>query len=190
MQDNKHDLEVIRLVLQGNTSSYAVLVERYQHYVFTLVLRYIPSREEAEEAAQEVFIKAYKSLADYRGDSKFSTWLYTIVHTTCLSFLRKRKAPVVSIESTMAAHAITTPAGEGSSSERRSQKQLIHDLVQRLPETDAQIITLFYQHEQTLEEIGHILGMTPNNVKVRLFRARGKLKDILLKNYAGDVAHL
>ena len=85
------DNEVISRVLQGEQNAYAELVTRYQGYVFTLVMRMIKSREDAEEVAQDIFVKAYRSLADFRGESKFSTWLYTIVNTTCITFLRKKK---------------------------------------------------------------------------------------------------
>ncbi|HJS55905.1 MAG TPA: sigma-70 family RNA polymerase sigma factor, partial [Chitinophagaceae bacterium] len=85
------DNEIISRVLQGEQNAYAELVNRYQNYVFTLILRMIKSREDAEEVAQDVFVKAYRSLADFRGESKFSTWLYTITNTTCITFLRKKK---------------------------------------------------------------------------------------------------
>ena len=85
------DNEIISRVLKGEQNAYAELVNRYQAYVFTLTLRMIKSREDAEEVAQDVFIKAYRSLADFRGESKFSTWLYTITNTTCITFLRKKK---------------------------------------------------------------------------------------------------
>ena len=69
------DNDLIKSVLQGNQRDYAELVKRYQNFVFTIVLRYTDSREDAEEISQDVFVKAYRSLADFRGDSKFSTWL-------------------------------------------------------------------------------------------------------------------
>src|SRR5678810_802459 len=81
------DNEIISRVLKGEQNAYAELVKRYQAYVFTLVLRMLKTREDAEEVAQDVFIKAYRSLADFRGESKFSTWLYTIANTTsCLLY--------------------------------------------------------------------------------------------------------
>ena len=92
------DNEVISKVLGGDYNAYADLVTRYQAYVFTLVLRMIKSREDAEEVAQDVFIKAYRSLADFRGESKFSTWLYTIANTTSITFLRKKKLDVHSLD--------------------------------------------------------------------------------------------
>jgi len=82
----QEDELIIQMVLQGRHSAYTILVNRYQAYVFTLVLRYINDRGLAEELAQDVFVKAYRSLADFKGNSKFSTWLYTIVSTTCISY--------------------------------------------------------------------------------------------------------
>src|SRR5215213_1777472 len=92
------DNEIISRVLRGEQNAYAELVSRYQGYVFTLTLRMIKSREDAEEVAQDVFVKAYRSLADFRGESKFSTWLYTITNTTCITFLRKKKLDIHSLD--------------------------------------------------------------------------------------------
>ncbi|HEY4156176.1 MAG TPA: sigma-70 family RNA polymerase sigma factor, partial [Puia sp.] len=92
------DTEIISRVLHGEQAIFAQLVERYQNYVFTLVLRLIENREDAEETAQDVFVKAYRSLADFRGESKFSTWLFTIARTSSISFLRKKKLDIRSLD--------------------------------------------------------------------------------------------
>ncbi|HMW66013.1 MAG TPA: sigma-70 family RNA polymerase sigma factor, partial [Chitinophagaceae bacterium] len=98
MSTGLNDTEIINQVLGGNQQAYALLVNRYQEYVFTLVLRIVKNREDAEEVSQDVFIKAYKNLNSFRGDSKFSTWLYTIVNNTGISFLRKRKLEIYSLD--------------------------------------------------------------------------------------------
>lgn len=90
MYTDPADMDIIALVLKGDHNAYATLVERYQNFVFTIVLRYIKSREDAEEVSQDVFVKAYRSLAAFKGDAKFSTWLYTVTTTTCITFLRPR----------------------------------------------------------------------------------------------------
>src|ERR1700722_7070466 len=92
------DTEIISRVLKGEQQIFAQLVERYQNYVFTLVLRLIESGEDEEEVSQDIFVKAYRSLSDFRGESKFSTWLYTIVRTSCITFLRKKKLQTTSID--------------------------------------------------------------------------------------------
>src|SRR5688500_5845045 len=91
MSTGQNDNEIISKVLGGDQQAYAILVDRYQNYVFTLSLRFTKNREDAEEVSQDIFIKAYRALADFKGNSKFSTWLYTIVNNTCISFLRKKK---------------------------------------------------------------------------------------------------
>jgi RNA polymerase sigma factor (sigma-70 family) len=98
MSTGLNDNEIISKVLSGDHQAYAGLVNRYQSYVFTLTLRMVKSREDAEEVAQDVFIKAYKYLADFKGASKFTTWLYTIVNNTCISFLRKKKLDIHSLD--------------------------------------------------------------------------------------------
>src|SRR6187200_508282 len=98
MSTGLSDNEIISRVLRGEPSLYADLVKRYQNFVFTIVLRYTENREDAEEISQDVFVKAYRSLADFRGESKFTTWLYTIVTTTCITFLRKKKLDVQSLD--------------------------------------------------------------------------------------------
>jgi RNA polymerase sigma factor (sigma-70 family) len=98
MSTGPSDIEIISAVLNGNQQAYAQIVERHKTFVFTLVLRYIKSREDAEEVAQDIFVKAYRALADFKGASKFSTWLYTIVTTTCISFLRKKKLETHSLD--------------------------------------------------------------------------------------------
>src|SRR5882762_10613932 len=92
------DTEIIKRILKGEQAIFAILVQRYQQYVFTLVHRFTDNREDAEEISQDIFVKAFRSLADFRGESKFSTWLYTIVRTSCLTFLRKKKLDTVSID--------------------------------------------------------------------------------------------
>src|ERR1044071_10031245 len=98
MSTGLNDIEIIGKVLSGDQQAYALLVERYKNYVFTLALRFTKSREDAEEVSQDIFIKAYRALSDFRGASKFSTWLYTIVNNTCITFLRKKKLVTHSLD--------------------------------------------------------------------------------------------
>ncbi|MFZ1328785.1 MAG: sigma-70 family RNA polymerase sigma factor, partial [Chitinophagaceae bacterium] len=98
MSTGLNDNEIISKVLSGDHQAYAGLVNRYQNYVFTLTLRMVKNREDAEEVAQDVFIKAFKYLADFKGASKFTTWLYTIVSNTSISFLRKKKLDIHSLD--------------------------------------------------------------------------------------------
>src|ERR1700712_4788883 len=98
MQSKLSDIELIKLSLNGNQSAYADLVKRHQRFVFTLAIRFTKSREDAEEVAQDCFIKAYRSLESFKQESKFSTWLYSIVYTTAMTSLRKKRIDTASIE--------------------------------------------------------------------------------------------
>jgi RNA polymerase sigma-70 factor (ECF subfamily) len=182
MPEQMDDIAVIQLVLQGQQSAYAILVDRYRQYVFTIALRFVNNRETAEELAQDVFVKAFRYLADFKGNSKFSTWLYTIVNTTCLSHIRKKKEETILLDNEKMV-ALTDHLGAGenpvSRMEQKSQQVMIENALKQLPETDGQLLSLFYQGEQSVEEIGVILGLSTSNVKVRLFRARQKMKEIL-----------
>lgn len=175
------DTEIIGRVLGGEVNAFAELVKRYQNYVFTLALRFTHHREDAEEVAQDIFVKAYRSLADFRGTAKFSTWLYTIVYTTSVTFLRKKKLSTTSIddEGTFLQLENQNSSFQANLIEQKSKNASLNEAINLLSADDAQIITLFYKAEQSLEEIGKILGMEPNTVKVRLHRARTRLKEKL-----------
>ncbi|HZH01296.1 MAG TPA: sigma-70 family RNA polymerase sigma factor [Flavisolibacter sp.] len=179
MHTGTTDMEIIQQVLQGQQSSFAVLVERYQNFVFTIVLHYVKRREDAEEVSQDVFIKAYRSLADFKGASKFSTWLYTVTTTTCLTFLRKNKLEVQSLDNEKI-FAVADNIDSGASAnqiEGKNRAMMVNEAIKLLSPDDAQVITLFYKGEQSLEEIAQVMGKEVNAVKVQLHRARTRLKE-------------
>lgn len=187
MQGQIDDITVIQQVLQGQQSAYSQLVHKYEAYVFTLVLRYESNRENAEELAQDVFIKAYRCLGDFKGQSKFSTWLYTIVNTTCLSYHRKKKDETIFMEEDALIAAAGAALAYRPSSEAGQQTAVIETALKQLPPDDARVLTLFYTGEQSVEEISRIIGISVSNVKVRLFRARQKLRDILEPKLSNDL---
>ena len=128
------DNEIISFVLNGNQGAYAQLVDRYQNYVFTLVLRLVKSREDAEELAQDAFVKAFKYLKDFRGDSKFSTWLYTIVNNTCITFLRKKRLEVQSLDNEQVfSRADNLDSGMRSDAvEHKSKQAMVNEAIKML----------------------------------------------------------
>ncbi|MGC4036234.1 MAG: sigma-70 family RNA polymerase sigma factor [Chitinophagaceae bacterium] len=189
MSTGPSDIEIISRVLQGEHQAYAELVNKYQNYVFTLTLRFIKTREDAEEVAQDIFVKAYRSLADFRGDSKFSTWLYTIVNTTCITFLRKKKLDVQSLDNEKVfITAENKDSGFNANQvEQKSKINMVNAAIGMLSHDDSEILTLFYKAEQSLEEIGRILGLETNTVKVRLHRARTRLKEKMETAFTEEV---
>ena len=192
MSTGLNDNEIISKVLSGDHQAYAGLVNRYQNYVFTLTLRMVKNREDAEEVAQDVFIKAYKYLADFRGASKFTTWLYTIVNNTCISFLRKKKLDIHSLDNEKVFQAADNQDSgiRANMIEQKSKLAMVNDAIGLLNPDDAKIITLFYKAEQSLEETAQVLGIEVNAAKVRLFRARTRLKEKIESHYAEEVRNL
>jgi RNA polymerase sigma-70 factor, ECF subfamily len=186
------DTEIIKRILQGEQALFAHLVQRYQQYVFTLVFRFTDNREDAEEISQNIFVKAYRSLADFRGDSKFSTWLYTIVRTSCITFLRKKKLETTSIdnERTLLQLENRESSFTANAVEQKSRHAMVNAAIRLLSPDDSQLLTLFYKGEQSLEEIGRIMRLDPNTVKVKLHRARNRLKEKMEKHFSDEVQNL
>ena len=192
MNTGPSDSEIISRVLLGEQQLFAELVKRYQNFVFTITLRYARHREDAEEIAQDIFVKAYRSLADFRGDSKFSTWLYTIVTTSCITFLRKKRLDTQSLDNE---HVFELADSQDSGLranqvEQKSKVAMVNDAIKLLSPDDAKLVTLFYKAEQSLDEIGQIMGVDPNTVKVRLHRARTRLREKMEKHFAHEVRDL
>jgi len=192
MQSKLSDIELIQQTLSGNQAAYADLVKRHQRFVFTLAMRFCKGREDAEEVAQDCFIKAYRSLSSFQGQSKFSTWLYSIVYTTAMTFLRKKRVDTDSIddENTYIQLENSSSAHDINSAENKSRSYYLNQAITQLMPDDAAIITLFYMGEQSLDEIGKTLGVEPNTVKVKLFRARQRLKEKLEHNLKHEVKEL
>jgi len=172
----------IEKVLQGDSSSYSYLVDNYKNMVYTIALKIVKNPEDAEEVAQDSFVKAFKQLQSFKGNSKFSTWLYTIVYRTAISKIRKKKLEVTDIdEYVIENHSIDFSFPQLDLLKVEEQKKYVTFAINTLPEIDALLITLFYLNENTFDEIIQITGLTKTNIKVRLFRARKKLYKELSK---------
>lgn len=192
MRENQTDSALIDEVLAGNTAAFSELVARYQRYVFSLALRFTKSREDAEEIAQDCFVKAYRSLATFQGASKFSTWLYGIVYHTSMTFLRKKRLDISSMDDENIFMQVEDHASDlkANQVEQKSRSEFLEKAIGLLLPDDAVIITLFYKGEQSLEEIAAATGYEANNVKVKLHRARQRLREkleLLLKDEVKDL---
>jgi RNA polymerase sigma factor (sigma-70 family) len=181
MQNKPSDIDLITRVLAGEQNVYAELIKRHQRFVFTLALRFCKNREDAEEVAQDCFVKAYRALASFQQTSKFSTWLYRIVYTTSMTFLRKRRLDVESIDNENSGLQLENQVSDyhADQVEHKSRSYYVNKAIEMLLPDDAMIITLFYKGEQSLDEMGKALGMEANTVKVKLHRARHRLRDKL-----------
>ncbi|TDQ09614.1 RNA polymerase sigma factor [Pedobacter metabolipauper] len=192
MQQRQTDQDLIIQILEGNTTAYAELVKRHQRFVFTLALRFAKNREDAEEIAQDCFVKAYRALGTFKQTSKFSTWLYTIVYTTSMSFLRKNRLDTLSLndeENGIHLESQISPLN-ADLAEKRSTNAYLNQAIAMLLPDDATIIALFYMGEQSLEEIAQVLNMEANTVKVKLHRSRLRLKEKLVFLLKDEVKEL
>jgi RNA polymerase sigma-70 factor (ECF subfamily) len=170
------DNDTIGSVLNGNVAAYASLVEKHKNLVFSIVVKIVNNREDAEEISQDVFLKAYQSLSTFEMKSKFSTWLYRIAYNAAVSKTRKKKVEMVAIEDKLITNYSTDEIGRGMNDLEENDRQFILEkALQRLPEEDNLLITLFYKNENSIEDISEITGLSVSNVKVRLHRIRKKL---------------
>ena len=173
------DENIIARVLQGDRNGYALLVDRYKDRVFSLVIGIVRNQELAEELAQDVFLKAYKSLKKFRKESSFSTWIYRIAYNTAISETRKKKQHIRSfdeqLEKTM---NLTVEDYEVEETNEQRQVLLEKALKELFPE-EKLILMLYYFEDKSVDEISAVAGLSQSNVKVKLFRLRNKLKSIM-----------
>ena len=168
---------IIARVQQGDLSAFNILIEEHKGMAFTLALKILKSREDAEEVAQDSFLKAYKNIHKSEGKSKFSTWLYTIVYNTAISKLRKKKLTVENSDelSEFNMNNYSESDEEWRKLQREERSTYIKKALDALKEEDAIVITLFYLNENSLQEICKITNWEISNVKVKLHRARKRL---------------
>ncbi|MEZ4828435.1 MAG: sigma-70 family RNA polymerase sigma factor [Bacteroidia bacterium] len=171
------DLPYIRKVLAGDANAYGILVQKYQRYIFSLCLRILKNREEAEEAAQDTFLKAYRKLDTFQQTAKLSTWLYKIAWNTALDKLRAEKKSLTAIaEPEKEKIADSNLRGPAEMLQYDQNAALVQRFISLLPENESLVLTLYYLHECSVEEITGITGFSVSNVKVILFRGRNSLR--------------
>ena len=174
--DKNSDQIYIDKVLQGDTNAFAYLINKYKDMTYTLAIKIVKNHEDAEEVAQDSFLKAYEKLDSFKGNSKFSTWLYTIVYRNSITKIRKKKVATSDIdEYVMDNYSEGHEFPQLEAIKNGEQQKYVREAIDRLPEKDALLITLFYMNESSVEEIEQITNLTQSNIKVKLFRARKKL---------------
>lgn len=184
------DETLVQQAQAGQQSAFAMLVKRYEKYAFTLALRFVKNREDAHEVAQDSFLRAFRYLPDFRGDAKFSTWLYKIVYSTSLNFLRKQNPDIQSLDDEKRPVYLKDEGAPDASAslERQDRNVSLQKAIGLLSPDDAGIITLFYMYEHSLDEICDMMGLTMTNAKTKLCRARQRLKVILEDKFAHEIA--
>ena len=175
------DNELIKSILAGNQESYSYLVNKYKNMVFSVCYRILDNIEEAEDIAQEVFIKAYFSLNRHKShESKFSSWLYRIAYTTSISKKREFKFHKVNIEELSDYEHVNFDVNKAFLAiEKKERKSVVRDAINKLKNDEKFIIHLYYFLDCSIAEISFITKQSKNYIKLRLYRIRTKLKNIL-----------
>ena len=183
--DMNSDQIYIDKVLSGDTNAFAYLINKYKDMTYTIAIKIVKSHEDAEEVAQDSFLKAFEKLNTFKGNAKFSTWLYTIVYRNSITKIRKKKVDTSGIDDyVIDNHSEGDDFPQIEAMKNEEQQKYVREAIDKLPEKDAILITLFYMNDNSIEEIEQITGLTQSNVKVKLFRARKKLNQglsLLLK---------
>jgi RNA polymerase sigma-70 factor (ECF subfamily) len=172
----RDDNHCISEVIAGNTASYAVLIDRHKDLVFTIAMNITRNREDAEEVAQDVFLKAYQKLAGFRKESSFQTWLYRIAYNEAISKVRKNKMKLMDLEEEITGNIPEKEVeDEVAGLDEQEQKLVIGKVLDNLTEIDRVLVTLFYLENNPVSEISAVTGLGESNVKVRLHRVRKRI---------------
>jgi RNA polymerase sigma-70 factor (ECF subfamily) len=185
---NKNDQLYITKVINGDTNAFAYLVDAYKNMVFSLAFKMTKNREEAEEVSQDTFIKAFKNLNKFKGDSKFSTWLYRITYHACLDAIKKNKKHNNSLEiNEITYNQIASVDTILQGIERKERAKVMNDCLLKLPEEERSLIWMFYFDELSLKEIIEVTEISESNLKVKLHRARKRLLTIVEENVEPEI---
>jgi RNA polymerase sigma-70 factor (ECF subfamily) len=180
----------IERVKGGDREAFGPLVDAHKDMVYTLCLRMLSSEADAEEAAQEVFIKAFRSISSFQAKSKFSTWLYRISYNHCISVIRKKVKMIDLVDE--------VPEGEPDEGEMNGLESLSAEersrhlkmAIESLAETDAVVVTLFYYDELSLEEIAAVTGLSSSNIRVKLHRSRKLMYQVICNNLKSEISSI
>lgn len=177
---SNNDNYYIQKIKNGDVGAYAYLVDRHKKMAFNIAKQIIGNREDAEEVTQDAFLKAYQALDTYKGESKFSTWLYRIIYNAAISKMRKKKLNITSIDEDYSASVnVQSTQSALQVLTNDEQKFYINRALDKMNGDEKLIVTLFYLEENSIDEVSEVTGLSVANVKVKLHRSRKKLYGIL-----------
>lgn len=175
------DQTLVAQTLAGRPEAFGTLVERYDRAVYHLAYRTLRDQEEARDAAQEAFFKAYRSLRTFKPGAKFSTWIFAIVYHACCDRLARRKR----YSNEELPERADTAAGPESEAIANDEAKRLRAAIAELPEKYRTVITLYHLQGRQYDEIAQVLGVPMGTVKTHLFRAKEQLRRILNEQTAG-----
>ena len=187
IRDEKYRIERIKA---GDKEAFTGLVDSYKDMVYTVCLRMLHTEADAEEAAQDVFIKAYRAIGSYQAKAKFSTWLYRITYNNCISVIRKRVKMIDLVDDVPESEVDEKEMNglERLSAEERSR--YLKMAIESLAETDAVVVTLFYYDQLSLDEIAEVTGLSSSNIRIKLHRSRKKMYQVICENLKSEVSSI
>lgn len=169
------DVYYIRRVKDGHTDEFVHIVRRYQRMVFTIVSKIVSQRETAEDITQEIFLKVFQKLNEFREEAGFATWLYRIAYNTTISELRKRRFNFFSIDDDSVHPSEVELSDSVDEIDMEIKLQYLEIALKRLSPDDALLISMFYMNNHSIQDISGITGNSVANVKVKLYRIRKSL---------------
>lgn len=174
------DHELITNSLQGNQKAFRTLVERYHSTAYAVVRGVLGDSDDVDDVLQNVYIKVYRGLAGFRGESRLSTWIYQIARNEAINAARRRRPEGPAVEDTV------LPAGKASDPEaaygRRELGRQLEAAMAGLEENYRMVLELRYMGERSYEEIAETTGLPIGTVKTYIYRGKAQLKKILLRH--------
>ena len=185
--EREDDVQLIRKILSGDDAAFGILVEKYQKSIHTLVWRKIGDYHYAEEIMQDAFLQAYKKLSTLKNPNQFAGWLHVMANRLCIDWMRKQKRirkqqpTMQSLEGTRLEEIEESSYTHHISEQWVTQRteychELVQKLLEKLPENERTVVTLYYLDEMPTKEIGKFLGVPVNTIASRLHRARKRLQ--------------
>jgi len=173
---------LISQVLNGHTAAFSILVDRYKDLAYTIALKILRNHEDAEETAMDAFLKAFQALKTFKGNARFSTWLYRIVFNSAISKTRQKREFFSHIDNFQPYEAISeeSPFADLHKVNVDEQVEVMEKAMKKLDDDESLLLEMYYRHDCSVEDISSVTGLTVSNVKVKLFRTRKKL--LLLMN--------
>ena len=180
----------ISRVKEGDREAFGPLVDAHKDMIYTVCLRMLSTEADAEEAAQDVFVKAFRSIGSFQSKAKFSTWLYRIAYNHCISVIRKKVKLIDLVDDIPEGEVDEGELNGLDSLSSQERSKYLKQAIDALAETDAVVVTLFYYDELSLEEIAQATGLSNSNIRIKLHRSRKKMYQVICENLKSEVSSI